>query len=181
MSDLPAVGKHHLVARDFVIPILIGIVGVAGSLGGVYIANANAAKQAEVQKTIEFESKWFDQRLQLIDRTANIFGKSPGLQDVWVQYLEELAAKARGKSKNVPPEVLEKITEAQGEFQSVIMLIPLYFGPKSTAALQGLSDIKGPWWMKPREKRDALLVAMSQEVTYGLKSLSLKVGQDTKR
>jgi len=144
---------------------------VTGSLGGVYLANANAAKQAATQKAIELESKWFDQRIALIDRTAKIFGKSPGLQDVWEQYLNEVAVHTRKKSKTIPPEIIEKMTEAQGEFQSVIMLLPLYFGPKTVAALKTLSDIRGPWWTKPKDKQDALLVAMSEEIKYGIRLL----------
>lgn len=162
--------RRHIWARDFIIPLLVGIVGVAGSLGGVFIAGWNSARQAETQKLIELQGKFFDQRLALIDRTARVFGKSPGLQDFWTLYVKEL--RSNSDSSKLPADLIDKLTEAQGEFQSVLFLSRAYFGPKTQAAIAELSDAEGPWWQKPKAKQDALIVAMLSETGYGLSAIS---------
>lgn len=165
--------KHHTLARDFLIPILVGIVGLVGSLGGVYIANSHNTKQATTQKAIEFESKILEQRISLLDRTAKIFGKSPGLQDYWEKYIKIEIPNKTQESNISSSDLIDRLTDAQGEFQSVVMLASVYFGPKTNQALSELSDVKGPWWTKPKEKQDALLTAMSQELSFGFQSLPI--------
>ena len=170
MTEQVQNSKRHIVARDFLIPLIVGIVGVAGSLGGVLIANSNSAQLAERQKLIEFETKIFEQRLSLIDRAAKIFGKSPGLQDVWTQYTNRISS-TKGKSPTLPAQLVEKLTEAQGEFQSVVFLAQVYFGPNTRAAITDMSSIEGPWWKKPKAKQDALIAAMLSEASVGLTAI----------
>ncbi|MEJ8838404.1 hypothetical protein [Ramlibacter sp. AN1133] len=149
--------------------MLVGMVGVAGSLGGVLIAGVTSARQAEIQKTIELEGKLVDQRIALIDRAAKVFGKSPGLQDLWERYRQHLSA-PDGAAK-MPAELIEKLAEAQGEFQSVLLLSQAYFGPKTKVAIFELSAAEGPWWQKPKAKQDALIQAMLSETGYGLSAI----------
>lgn len=171
MDDQVQSSKRHIIARDFLIPLIVGFVGVAGSLGGVLIANSSSAQQAERQKLIEFEAKIFEQRLELIDRAAKIFGKSPGLQDVWAQYTNRLVISDKGKPPALPMELVDKLTEARGEFQSVLFLAQAYFGPNTRAAIDDLSAIQGPWWQKPKAKQDALVAAMLAEASVGLTAI----------
>lgn len=171
MPDNEQLGSRHLVARDFLIPLLVGAVGLGGSLGGVYLANANNARQADVQKAIEYEGKIVDQRLALIDRTAKIFGESPGLMDLWSRYLEPVHRPKAAPKLAQPLDVTEKLMEAQGEFQSVVFLAQAYFGPKTKAAITDLSSVQGPWWTKPKDKQNALVDAMIEETWLGLKAL----------
>ncbi len=171
MPEVEKFGRRHVVVRDFLIPLLVGAVGLIGSLGAVYLVNENNTRQLETQKTIEFESRVLDQRLVLIDRAAKIFGKSPGLQDLWSRYLTSLPHSSRNGKHEPPLEVLEKLTEAQGEFQSVLFLAQAYFGQKTKAAITDLGSVKGPWWTKPKVKQDALIAAMVEEASLGLKTL----------
>lgn len=171
MTDQAQSSKWHVTAKDLLIPLIVGIIGVVGSLGGVYMANSNSAEQAERQKLIEFEAKIFEQRLALIDRTAKVFGKSPALQDVWTQYIDRLDVAYKGKQHTLPMEVIDKLAEAQGEFQSVLFLARGYFGPNTQAAINELSAMEGPWWQKPKDKQDALVMAMLAEASVGLSAL----------
>lgn len=167
--------RFHIWARDFAIPLLVGVVGVVGSLGGVFIAGASSARLAETQKAIELEGKFVDQRFALIDRTAKVFGKSPGLQDLWERYRQELTAN-NGPGK-MPADLIEKLAEAQGEFQSVLFLSQAYFGPKTREAIDELSAAEGPWWQKPKAKQDALITAMLSETGYGLSAIPILVNR----
>lgn len=172
-ANLP---RRHILVRDYVIPLMVGLVGVAGSLGGVFIGGSISARQAETLKVIELEGKVVDQRLALIDRAAKVFGKSPGLQDFWEHYQQELTAN-NGSSSKIPADLIEKLVEAQGEFQSVLFLSHAYFGPNTKAAISELSAEKGPWWQKPKAKQDALIVAMLSESGYGLRAIPQLVKQ----
>jgi hypothetical protein len=171
MEDSEDIGKQHIVGRDFVIPILVGIVGVAGSLGGVYMGNINNTHQVEIQKAAEYESKLLDQRLAIIDRTAKVFGRSPGLSDLWERYLKPIQKAKEAPELEKPPDVVEKLMDAQGEFQSVLFLAQAYFGPKTKAAIAELGADEGPWWTKPKAKQDALVAAMIEEASLGLRVL----------
>lgn len=171
MANREQVGKRHLVGRDFVIPVLVGVVGLSGSLGGVYLANANNARQADRQVAINYESKILDQRQLLIDRTAKIFGQSPGLDDLWSRYLEPINKPKALPKLARPMDVTAKLMEAQGEFQSVLFLAAAYFGPKTKAAIADLGSTEGPWWTKPKVKQDALVSAMIEEMSLGLRVL----------
>ena len=157
--------RSHAVARDLYVPLIVGIFALLGTIAGVLLANAHNTKLAERQIVIEFEGKIYEKRIELIDRTANIFGKSPGLQDVWSQYIEKTTVE---QSKQSPIELAEKLSEAQGEFQSVVFLSQAYFGPRTRSALADLSASSGPWWNKPKDKQDALLASMISEVTFGM-------------
>jgi hypothetical protein len=139
MANGEQLGKQHLVGRDFVIPILVGVVGLSGLLGGVYLANTNNARQADRQAVMNYESKVLDQRLSLIDRTAKIFGQSPGLDDLWSRYLEPIQKPKALPKLARPIDVTEKLMQAQGEFQSVLFLAQAYFGPKTKAAIAALA------------------------------------------
>jgi hypothetical protein len=61
--------------------------------------------------------------------------------------------------------------QAQGEFQSVLFLAQAYFGPKTKAAIAALGSTEGPWWTKPKAKQDALMAAMIEEASLGLRVL----------
>lgn len=150
---------------DLAVPLAVGLIGILGSLGGVYLGNIMSLTQTERVKAIEWESQILAQRIALLDRAAKIFGKAPGIQDVWDKY-------TAGLGKSEPKlEVVEKLTEYQGEYQSVVYLSVIYFGPKTRAALKELSDEKVPWWNKQKSKQDALLGAMSEELTLGVNRL----------
>lgn len=149
---------------DLAVPSIVGLIGILGSLGGLYLGNSISLNQTERVKAIEWESQILAQRIALLDRAARIFGKAPGIQDVWNKYTASL--------KTEPQlEVVEKLSEYQGEYQSVVYLAVIYFGPKTRAALKELGDEKGPWWNKQKSKQDAFLVAMSEELTLGVSRL----------
>lgn len=168
MTEQEPPSKRHVFARDLLMPLIVGAVGVIGSLSGVLIGNASNARQAERQQQVAFQTRILDQRLALIDRAARIFGKSPGLQDVWGLYLKATGAAHDGTAPELPMALLDKLTEAQGEFQSVLFLSQVYFGPKTRAAIKDLSSTDGPWWQKPKPKQDAFIAAMVSEATLGV-------------
>lgn len=146
--------------KEFFLPIFVGIIGVFGTLGGVLVTNYQTSKTNKENQLFSYNVKIIDQRINLIDRTAKIFGQSPRLQEIWNEYIK--MNKMEDKSIN------DRLSAAQGEFQSVVFLAAVTFGPKTKKALKELSDIPGPWWTKPKDKQDNLLVAMSDEIQYEL-------------
>ena len=151
--------KFFSYIKDFVLVLI----GVAGTLAGVMVTNNQSVENDKSTRIYTYQSKIIDQRINLIDRAANIFGKSPGLQDTFKEYSDGFS---KGK---IEQSVIDKITDAQGEFQSVVFLASVYFGPKTQKALKDLSDINAPWWAKPKALQDNLIVSMTAEIDYNIK------------
>ncbi|MCY4767005.1 hypothetical protein [Klebsiella aerogenes] len=157
--NITKVEKIYFYIKDFALVLI----GVAGTLAGVMVTNNQNVENDKSAQIYTYQSKIIDQRIKLIDRAANIFGKSPGLQDTFKEY-------SNGLSKGeIEQPVIDKITDAQGEFQSVVFLASVYFGPKTQKALKDLSDINAPWWAKPKVLQDNLIMAMTTEIDYKIK------------
>ncbi|WP_408941504.1 hypothetical protein ACJYUN_16180 [Klebsiella pneumoniae] len=150
--------------KDIIPPIFLGLFGILGTLGGVLITNHQNSINEKESRLYAYQTKIIEQRISLVDRAAKIFGKSPGLQDVWKEYIDTV------KNDKVDQLIVDKLTEAQGEFQSIIFLSSVYFGPKTQQALKDLDAYPGPWWTKPKEKQDNLVSSMALEINYEIKS-----------
>ncbi|QBJ08184.1 hypothetical protein EYS10_06365 [Rahnella aquatilis] len=158
----PGVGVYSLYIKDIILPIIVSLIGVGGALGGVIVANHQNSVNDKEARIYAYQNKIIDQRINLVDRAAKVFGKSPGLQDEWKKYNDNLV---KGK---IDKSIVDKLTEVQGEFQSVVFLAAVYFGPKTKRALQELGEAPGPWWEKPKDKQDNLIVSMTDEINYKL-------------
>ncbi|HHU4044521.1 TPA: hypothetical protein ACUB6H_000061 [Enterobacter cloacae] len=150
--------------KDIVIPITLSLFGILGTLGGVLIANHQSSVNEKESRHYVYQTKIIEQRINIVDRAARIFGKSPGLQDTFNEYIKVIA-----KGDKLDKDATQQLTEAQGEFQSIIYLSTIYFGPKTREALKELGEAPGPWWQKPKEKQDNLVSAMASEINYDIK------------
>ncbi|PKN18896.1 MAG: hypothetical protein CVU71_08875 [Deltaproteobacteria bacterium HGW-Deltaproteobacteria-6] len=159
--------RINQIIQFIIIPIIVGLVGVSGTLGGVMIANRHYDRVARTQVAINMETFLFQQRLKVIERAANIFGKIPGIEDIWTEYLQNTKFEKNGVFK-APVPLAEKLADYQGEFDSVIYLASIYFGPKTRAAITALSNEKEPWWKKKKENRNAFMAALVEELALGI-------------
>ncbi|HHD7487392.1 TPA: hypothetical protein ACOVI5_002028 [Klebsiella oxytoca] len=149
--------------KDIILPLALALLGILGTLGGVLITNYQNSVNEKESRLYEYQTKIIEQRIILVDRTAKIFGKSPGLQDIWEGHLDMI------KKGKVDQLVVDKLTDAQGEFQSIIYLSSVYFGPKTQQALKDFDEAPGPWWTKPKDKQDNFVSSMALEINYGIK------------
>ena len=167
--DIPQSSRIAYIAEKILIPLIVGIVGVGGALGGAYTTGWLNVRQFEKQKAVEWESQIFTQRMGIIDRSATIFGKSPGIQDFWRKYVSSLPETVDLVKFDPSVEVVTKLTEYHGEFESVMNLAALYFGPKTRDAIRSIGTEPGPWWNKSKEGRDAFIQAMVEELTVNFR------------
>ncbi len=171
MTDPELSLKQRSIWQDCLIPIAVGLVGISGSLGGVYLAGELNIRQAESQKLLDYENQILNQRIAVLERASKIFGKAPGIQDVWSKYSKSFR-NSKGELNNPPLDIVEKLTDYQGEYQSVVSLAGIYFGPKTRTAIADMSSEKKPWWNKSKKNQDAFFAAMSTELTLDLKRLT---------
>lgn len=146
--------------KDIILPITLCFLGLLGTLGGVIVANHLSSVNEKEARLYAYHTKIIEQRINLVDRAAKIFGKSPGLQDTWREY------RIKMNKEEVDKLIVDKLTEAQGEFQSIIFLSGIYFGPNTQQALKDLGEAPGPWWEKPKDKQDSFVSAMASEINY---------------
>ncbi len=155
--------RRGMYFKDIILPLALALLGILGTLGGVLITNYQNSVNQKESRLYEYQTKIIEQRIILVDRAAKIFGKSPGLQDIWKEHLDMI------KQGKVDQLVVDKLTDAQGEFQSVIYLSSIYFGPKTQQALKDFNEIPGPWWTKSKDKQDNFVSSMALEINYGIK------------
>lgn len=72
--------------RNSYLPIIVGLIGVFGTLLGVMITNYEHSESEKKNRIYLYKFKIIDQRIKLIDRAANIFCQSPNLENVWHDY-----------------------------------------------------------------------------------------------
>jgi hypothetical protein len=116
-------------------------------------------------------------RLDLIERTAQLAGKAPGIDDVWSAYLKEISASA--KRSGLPthdPSLSNKLGEYNGEFQSVLYLDALFFGSKTREAIAAfnLTTKPRPYWDISADDMNRLLGAMASELQVSPVSQSVE-------
>lgn len=161
MSD--TTGKRNGCIRPILAQIIVGIVGIVGVLAGTYFASGLASRESERQRIIEYYLLVFSQRIEIIERAANALGKTPGIEDLWREYKES--------SRYPSLEISKELADYTGEFEAVLWLASIYFGPETRAAISDVSDEEGPWWDKSPEKTDAFMVAMVEELGHGIEEL----------
>lgn len=76
--------------KDIILPLALALLGILGTLGGVLITNHQNSVNEKESRLYEYQTKIIEQRIVLIDRAAKIFGKSPGLQDIWKEHLDTI-------------------------------------------------------------------------------------------
>ena len=165
-EKIPRSSSENPLISKVLIPLIIGLIGVFGTISGVYITYSLSSKESEKARIIEYEATIVNQRIEIIDRASRIYGKAPGISDLWAKYLSEVG------NSTVEIELAEKLAEYNGEYESVVWMAGLYFGPKTKEALKVLSDERGPWWTKNPENVDKFMIAMYSEIDYGIKYFS---------
>jgi hypothetical protein len=105
-------------------------------------------------------------RLDLIERTAQLIGRAPGMEDVWEAYLKEIGRTAIGNEPSHDPAISTKLGEYNGEFRAILELDSLFFGPKTRAVIATLKGANDPlpYWKFPSANLDGLLSAMGSEL-----------------
>jgi hypothetical protein len=139
---------------------------IAGALSALL---THHLAQSSWSTNIEYEERAavFQKRLELIERTSQLAGRAPGMQDVWQLYLKEaIAVSKRDKLPTVDPALSEKLADYNGQFRAVLELDALFFGPKTRADLASLKGTKGslPYWEFPQENMHRLLSTMASEL-----------------
>ncbi|MBJ8742641.1 hypothetical protein I5370_21720 [Citrobacter sp. FDAARGOS_156] len=80
--------RRGMYLKDIILPLTLTFLGILGTLGGVLITNYQNSVNEKESRLYEYQNKIIEQRIILIDRAAKIFGKSPGLQDIWNEHLD---------------------------------------------------------------------------------------------
>lgn len=148
---------------QIVIPIASALIGLIGGLSGVYLGSNLSADASKQIVQFNYQNELLQQRIRLLDRAAAIFGTSPGINDIWTEYL-----KNHPESSEIVGRLSQDLAKYNAEFNSVIYLSSLYFGPKTHEALTLMGEQSSPWWTKNRELVTNYLSAMASEIKYGI-------------
>ncbi|AOA04620.1 hypothetical protein BFC21_02005 [Pseudomonas sp. TMW 2.1634] len=149
-------------SKDLHLPLLVCMLSAFGSWAGVMIAAQYSTSAYQYQKVFEWESKIFDRRVDALERMTRLIARQPGIQDEWSAYQGFL--KGAKAERSPPRESSQRLESYNAEYQNVLMLAKLYFGSETTKAVEALTDVNSPWWMKSLDKQNAVLVAMTKEL-----------------
>lgn len=157
--------------------LFVAAIGVISSISAVVLTNHLNSKQDFRKNEFSYENQIINKRLEIIDRAAKVFGKSPGISDFWLMYIKNTKI---GNSENQASfSVTEKLTDYQGEFQSILWMSEIFFGPETKKSIANMGTEKGPWWEKSKDKQEKYINAMLSELTYGLSNFKTKSHEET--
>lgn len=155
--------------------IVTAIITLMGIIAGVYLTNSLTNEAWDNQYNIEQNNFVIKQRLELIQETSLVMGKAPGYDEIFQFHIinGQVILDEKNSSYFVnDPDISIQLAEYKGQYESVLILDTIYFGPNTSSAIQELSKEKGPWWAKSRNKTDAVIIAMREELYYGIKNPS---------
>lgn len=150
---------------DFIHIIIGGLIAATSTLCSVYLTNEHNKKISEFQHVLDFEKSTLSKRLEILEKSTRIFGKSPGIQDLWMTYRENI-----NKTNNTA--LSKELAEYQGEFQTVIWLASIYFGQHTKDSIAKMSSHEGPWWNKPKALQDSFIAAMREELYLDIEHIA---------
>jgi len=150
--------------KELIVAIVVALIGLFSGLTGVYVGSSINANSAKELASYSYQNELLQQRIKLLDRAAAIYGKAPGIQDVWKSYLVTNANKTSEKSI----ELSKILAEYNAEFNAVINLSGIYFGPKTHESLKIMGANESPWWEKNDELVKNYMGSMAAELKYGI-------------
>lgn len=146
---------------NMITQIAVALIGAFSILAGVYVGSSLSSNASKEAMQISYKNELLQQRIEIINRAALIYGKSPGVKDIWTVYLKEFHSKPI-----VSIELSKTLAEYNSEFNAVITLSGIYFGPKTHEALKAMGEKKSPWWEKDDELVKNYMAAMASELKY---------------
>ncbi len=149
------------------VPLIVGIVAVGGTLGGVVLTDHLAGEQSAEQARFTYAQGILNERLDLIERAAATFAQAPGIQAIWFQYTADF------NLSSLPADQSQVLAAYNAEYEAVLMMASIYFGQETRTAIQTFSEDAGPWWLKRVDKADAVLIAMHSELMLGIDDLRI--------
>ena len=146
-----------------IMPILVAMIGLLGGLAGVLIGSHLSTEAAKEIAQVEYKNELLQQRVKLLNRATLIYGKAPGIQDIWRKYLQP-----ENESSEGSVELSKTLAEYNAEFNAVMSLSSVYFGPKTHEALKTMAQKSSPWWEKDGQLVQDYIGAMASELKYGI-------------
>ena len=116
-----------------ILPIIVALIGFFGALISSYFGATLNSKTTKEITQLSYKNELLQQRIKIIDRAAHIFGKSPGIQDIWILYKKNLVVDS---DKSL--ELSKMLAEYNAEFNAIINLSAIYFGPKTHESLKAM-------------------------------------------
>lgn len=148
--------------------VLPSILIFFGGLLGVFLTSKLNRDDWKDRANYEQQVKLFEQRLQLIERTAVITGKMPSTNDLFNLYFSNLTdtIKQNKFDKDQQMALTEKLGVIRAELRSVMFLNQIYFGDSTRAKIQKylITDKKATWWNLPENVYNEIVETMAKEL-----------------
>lgn len=171
MADTKTPDRLRLEFRaQILVPMVTGLVAASAALAGTWLSFHLSSQSSRDIQQREAAREVIAKRLELIDRTSTVFGCAPGISDMWHVYLSKLrpSVTIQGVRYAGPVGLADKLGQYKADYDSVLMMDAVLFGPDTNKAIAELGRQGGPWWEKSRDKTNAVLTAMTRELGYAL-------------
>lgn len=146
---------------------MVVLISLPVSIIGSYFSTKWQLDNWESQKQIELRENLIEKRMEIIDRAANVMGKTNAAKVMWLIYEDDVKKMSQNNCKSSDiKDTINKLADYYGEFKSVINLGLAYFGPKTGRAISDLSDGNVSYWDIDPGKMQLALDAMRSEINY---------------
>ncbi len=116
---------------------------------------------------LDQKSQILQKRIELVERTTKILYQTTGIEDLGNKYLTKIHFDPiTNKISSDDLLLSEKLSNYYGDYVSVLELDQIFFGPETKKSITTLLAEKEPFWAKTKEKNDAVIAAMTNEL-YG--------------
>jgi hypothetical protein len=173
----PAIGEP--LRHKFQLAVIVAVLSFLGALGAALVSGRieESRWRREIRYTAQREV--LQKRMELLERTIRIINRMQTLDiassAASYSLLEGQGSIRSGGSGQAGIDAVSattaRIKEVQGDLAVVMTLDMIYFGPKTIKAVRDLEKSLGtaqPWWKVDAAKTQALLDALSLELSSGL-------------
>jgi hypothetical protein len=139
-----------------------------GAIIGVVLTSYFNHNDWEERVNYERQSKIFEEKMKLIERTTSIFAKIPAADDYFTNYFRIKIDTTKNKlgDKTIETDLANKLADIRSELWTVLLLDQLYFGDSTKIKINNIlgKSKEYYWWKIPEEKYNEIIQTMTSEL-----------------
>lgn len=152
--------------KELIIVLVTAVGTLLATSVGVVLTNHFTKAQWEYEQRYQLQKDIYQKRLHLIEETASVFAKSPGIQESFFQYKKNIISGDSGQNIQLSMQ----LADYNAEYYKILIEDQLYFGDETKKVIFEMGEKNIPWWEQPKENVNKLLGTMHQELMIGMKS-----------
>lgn len=172
-------------SKDFIRSLIPSMLVLSGTIIGILLTSYLDRANWEDRAVYERNTKLFEERIALIERTTKITSRMPEISGLFSLFIISIHYNVSHPIAETKEDVnlIEKLANYRSELWSVMVLNQIYFGDSTRMVINTiLGDKKTENWFDiPEEKYNQIITTMSSELYSGLKTETSSIALTSKK